>query len=43
MGKYDIDLSDYKCQFCGLYFKGYDIDSHEMACHSNPNNQQDDG
>lgn len=40
MGKYDIDLSMHKCSHCGLYFPGYDIDSHEKACHLNPDNQK---
>lgn len=42
MGEYDFDLSDHKCQHCGLYFRGYKIDSHEKSCHRNPDNQKDD-
>ena len=42
MGKYDIDLSQHKCQYCGLYFPGYQIDSHEKSCHSNPDNQKEE-
>lgn len=40
MGKYDVDLNDYKCPHCGLYFRGYDFDRHEPACNHNPKNQK---
>lgn len=44
MGKnpYDVDTSMHKCQHCGLYFVGWAIDSHERACHSNPENRADE-
>lgn len=41
MSRYDIDLNTYKCSHCGLYFKGYDIESHEKSCHLNPDNQEE--